>query len=522
MELENTKQMSENISGSKLGEEAYLESLSVLESALEATDNGILVVGHYGKTLHNNRRFAQMWRLPEEMSVSSDEKTMLNVAMEQLADPQGFLRLVEDLYASPEAESYDTLNFKDGRVFERASLPMLINGKPAGRVWSFRDITARKKAEEALVFSEKRLSMALGVSNAGIWEWDLKTDQVYFDTQFHTILGYIPGELPTDVHEWFTYHHPEDLQVMLSRAETYLQGKVPFYESEHRIRTKSGEWAWVFTRGQNVSRPEAGSSQRFIGIAINTTERKRAEEELVQYREHLEELVARRTAELSATNHELEAFSYSVSHDLRAPLRSIDGFSQMILEDYGDRLDEVGKGYFQRIRNASQHMGELIDDLLKLSRISRAELHTEAVNLSSLARSIASTLQQNQPERNAEFIIQDNIVVQGDRFLLGIALENLFGNAWKFTARQPSGKIEFGITSIGGDGVYFIRDNGVGFDMKYVEKLFTPFQRLHSEKDYPGTGIGLSTVQRIIQRHGGRIWVEAEMEKGATFYFTLS
>ncbi|MHC1781588.1 MAG: ATP-binding protein [Anaerolineaceae bacterium] len=206
---------------------------------------------------------------------------------------------------------------------------------------------------------------------------------------------------------------------------------------------------------------------------------------------------------------------------MRAPLRAIDGFSQVVLEDYGDKLDDGAKNYLGRIRKASQRMGELIDDLLKLSHINRVEMHTEAVDLSELVRSIINTLHQSQPERRIEMIIQDRIVKQGDRGLLTIALENLLGNAWKFTARRSLGRIEFGTAEHDGVSICYVRDNGVGFDMKYEKKLFSPFQRLHSEKDFSGTGIGLSTVERIIRRHGGRIWAEGAVDQGATFYFTF-
>jgi PAS domain S-box-containing protein len=383
------------------------------------------------------------------------------------------------------------------------------------------EIARRKHAEEALRYSEARLSMALAVGSAGIWEWDLKRDEVHFDAQFHAILGYQPGELPSTMREWGPYHHPEEFPLMVSKVEAYLRGDNPIYESEHRIRTKAGTWAWVFTRGQIVNLTNTESRDHFMGIAINITGRKQAEEELTQYREHLEELVAIRTAELSASNRELEAFSYSVSHDLRAPLRSLDGFSLALLEDYADQLNSEGKEHLSRIRSASRRMGDLIDDLLKLSQISRTELHIEAVNLSELAQSIANRLQQSQPERQIEIAIQDEMVVQGDKRLLSIALENLIDNAWKFTSHEPRGKIEFGTNREDDGMIYFVRDNGIGFDMKHTEKLFGPFQRLHSAKDYPGTGIGLSTVQRIVQRHGGQVWAQAETGKGAAFYFKL-
>ncbi len=225
--------------------------------------------------------------------------------------------------------------------------------------------------------------------------------------------------------------------------------------------------------------------------------------------------------QLEESNKELEAFAYSVSHDLRAPLRSIDGFSQALLEDYDDKLDASGKNYLQRVRAAAQHMGQLIDDLLNLSRITRYEMKQEKVDLSALTSEITNELQKAKPERNVTSIIASGITANGDAHLLRIALTNLLENAWKFTGKQPQARIEFGVIQKDGKSVYFVRDDGVGFDMKYADKLFTPFQRLHTTGDFPGTGIGLAIVQRIIHRHGGKIWAESEVEQGTTFYFTL-
>lgn len=235
----------------------------------------------------------------------------------------------------------------------------------------------------------------------------------------------------------------------------------------------------------------------------------------------LEIRVAKRTLELEAINKELEAFSYSVSHDLRAPLRSIDGFSNKILKDYAGVLDEQGQDYFVRVKNASQRMGLLIDDLLKLSRLSRIEMYMETTNLSDVAESIASDLKVSEPERKASFNIQENMIAKVDRNLIQIVLQNLLGNAWKYSKHQPDTKIEFGTFIKDEQTVYFIRDNGVGFDMKYVDKLFGAFQRLHSISEFEGTGVGLATVQRIILRHHGTIWANGEVNKGATFFFTL-
>jgi two-component system, NtrC family, sensor kinase len=240
----------------------------------------------------------------------------------------------------------------------------------------------------------------------------------------------------------------------------------------------------------------------------------RAARDLVETRAALVE-------ELERKNKELEAFSYSISHDLRAPLRSIDGFSKALLEDYAGQLDAKAQRYLHRVRAATQRMGELIDDLLQLSRVGRAELQRRPVNLSALARSVVTELQRATPDRRVQVVISDGAVADGDRGLLQVVLENLLGNAWKFTMGVAEPIIEFGVTLKDGGPLYFVRDNGAGFDMAYADKLFTPFQRLHSETQFPGTGIGLATVHRIVERHGGRVWAEAMLEKGATFLWTL-
>jgi signal transduction histidine kinase len=231
--------------------------------------------------------------------------------------------------------------------------------------------------------------------------------------------------------------------------------------------------------------------------------------------------IQQRDAELAAANKELEAFSYSVSHDLRAPLRSIDGFSQALLEDYADRLDDEGREYLQLVREATQDMGHLIDDFLGLARVTRSEMHRELVDCSALANAIATELRRRDPDRNVTFAIADDVRAYGDAKLLRIALENLLGNAWKYTSRHPTARIEFACSDENGTPVFWVRDDGAGFDMAYAQKLFGAFQRLHAASEFEGTGVGLATVQRIVHRHGGRIWAEAAVEQGATFYFTL-
>ena len=263
----------------------------------------------------------------------------------------------------------------------------------------------------------------------------------------------------------------------------------------------------------------------FFAVTLSDiTERKRGEEARKKAEEYittLNEKLKRNVEELSSANKELEAFSYTVSHDLRSPLRSIDGFSQEILEDYGDKLDNDGVDALRRIRAASQRMGLLIDGLLNLSRLSRSEIVRGTVDLSLMAHDIAADLRKAQPGRAVEIVIAEGLTDEGDERLLYVLLQNLLGNAWKFTGKVANARLEFGVNQIDGGKAYFVRDNGAGFDMAFAGKLFRPFQRLHDTVDFSGTGIGLATVQRIVHRHGGRVWAEGEGGRGATFYFTL-
>jgi PAS domain S-box-containing protein len=238
-------------------------------------------------------------------------------------------------------------------------------------------------------------------------------------------------------------------------------------------------------------------------------------------RAHLYDSELRRAVELRSVNHELESFAYSVSHDLRSPLRGIDGFSKLVVERYSDRLDDAGRGYLARIQAATARMSTLIDDLLKLSRVTRSELHLQPIDVSELAHDVVIDLAAAEPARKITSVIEPGMVAPADLQLLRVVLENLLGNAWKFTGKREAARIEVGSLEVGPEKVYFVRDDGVGFDMQYADKLFGPFQRLHSMHEFPGTGIGLATVQCIINRHGGRTWAEGVVQQGATVYFTL-
>ncbi len=266
---------------------------------------------------------------------------------------------------------------------------------------------------------------------------------------------------------------------------------------------------------------DQGCRKGLTVVGRDVSERKQAEAEILRLNAELEQRVVERTEQLKAANQEMQSFAYSVSHDLRAPLRSIDGFSQALLEDYGSTLDKGGKDLLLRIRAATQRMAQLIDDILKLSRITRSELTFETVDLSAIAREIAAELQRMEPERKVAFDIQNGITTRGDVRLLTIALDNLIGNAWKFTSGHAEALIECGTAIIDGKKTFFVRDDGAGFDMKYADKLFTTFQRLHTEKEFSGTGVGLALVQHIIHRHGGTVGAQGAVEQGATFWFRL-
>lgn len=368
------------------------------------------------------------------------------------------------------------------------------------------DITQRKQAEQRLQDLSIHLSLALDSGHIGTWIIDVQTQIVTWDDRMLQIYGLT--QAPATLPDWLQRFCQEDLEQLEADLAQVRAGLQPTFQTL-RIWRGDGQLRWVRATGLMVT-DAGGQPWRMIGTMIDITETKLTEEQVRQT-----------SAQLEASNRELEAFAYSVSHDLRAPLRAIDGFSQALLEDYGDRVDEDGQDYFRRIRHNIQRMGQLIDDLLRLSRVSRTAMQCQWVNLSALVQEQVRELQRDEPERRVDLSLTPDLRVWGDVALMQVVITNLVQNAWKFTSRHPHAQITFGFTHQGDKTVYFLRDDGAGFDMAYANQLFGVFQRLHNTDEFPGTGIGLATVQRIIHRHGGQIWAEAAVEQGATFYFTL-
>jgi PAS domain S-box-containing protein len=382
---------------------------------------------------------------------------------------------------------------------------------------------------EAAHISQARLQSQLNFTDAltkslgeGICAFDRNRKVIFVNPATTRLLGWNHSELMgRDMAEVFQIDANDDDEAVLSSLDVWDAVL-------HRRRMVEGQN--IFVRKDGSSFPASYLVTPFVeneavqGVVVtlrDITETRRIQDELERSREELEQRVVERTVNLTAANQELEAFSYSVSHDLRSPLRSIDGFSQALLEDYEDKLDHDGKDSLQRIRAASQKMGRIIDDLLNLSKLTRAQMRTEHIRISEMAQKILEELSSSDKNRQVQTIVQDNLMAVGDSSLLRIALENLLSNAWKFTSKQENARIVFGAERIQGEKVYFVQDNGAGFNMEYGNKLFGAFQRLHQAHEFSGTGIGLATVRRIIHRHGGRIWAESEIGRGAKFSFTL-
>ncbi len=391
------------------------------------------------------------------------------------------------------------------------------NNEIGGLIIFSENISDLKRAEVALKENEERLKKAQEMAHLGSWELDLVTNVLIWSDEVYRIFGLEPQEFSATYEAFLERVHPDDRAAVEGAYSGSVRKDRDTYQIEHRVvRKNTGEIRYVHEKCQHM-RDKAGKIIRSIGMVHDITELKLTEERILK----LNQEILARNQELQFANNELESFIYSVSHDLRAPLRAISGFSQILSKGPIDHPDDKKKNYLDRIQLGAARMSQLIDDLLRLSHISRQDMTRTAVDLSDIAATAIAELQETNPDKRVNVKINEGISAFADSGLMKIVLSNLLDNAWKFTSRADDAQIEFGAVEEKGKTVYYVKDNGAGFNQEYADKMFRPFHRLHGNEEFEGTGIGLAIVERIIHRHGGRIWAEGEKNKGAVVYFTL-
>ncbi len=590
----------QDISERKRAEEELQGKTAFFEALVHGSFDGILVVDSQGKQILQNQRTVELWEIPPDIANDLDDKKQVQFIVEaRVKDPGQFFAKVDHLYSHPNEISRDEIELKSGTVLDRYSSPVINGeGKHYGRIWTFRDITERKRAEEALKKAHGTLEQRvqertaelkianeqLGRSNRLLRILMECNQQVVHAKDENELLREIcriivgPGGYPS---VWIGFAGEDDAKTVRPVAQegfedeyldtikitwadtslghgptgTAIRSGHPAVVEDIRTSVNFAPWREEATQRGYVSAiglPLRGHGRTFGALTIYActldafppgevgalmeladdlaygimslraqAERKQAEMEIQRLNADLEKRVAARTAELVAANQELETFNYSASHDLRAPLRAVDSFSRYLQDEYASELSSDARSCLDRISAAAVRMDQLIKGLLNLSQVGRATLHFRTVNLSTLATAIATELKESESQRDVRFTITPDLRVEGDPDLLRSVLQNLIGNAWKYTSKHKSAHVEFGVEQTGGKTVFHVRDDGVGFKPEHVGKLFTAFQRLHGVDEFPGTGIGLTIVKRILQRHGGHIWAEGAQDKGATFYFTI-
>lgn len=485
---------------------------------------GFAVWSADGYTLLTNKAFRDLF--------GSEPPPEYNVLEDDLVARSGMRSLFQRAFTGETVQVptfwYDPRELTTVKVHEgrRVAISMTIFPlfKPGGAIdcvaATYKDETSVTLAHDQLRRSDERLRLAHSAAHVGSFEWNIQSDVNTWEAELEEMYGLSPGEFGATQTSWETLIHPEDRARARARVEHALDTFLPV-EGEWRVIWPDGSVHWLVGRFQ-AFKDEAGKLHRLIGVNIDITARKNAEDEIRRLNENLERLVKERTAQLDAANRELEAFSYSVAHDLRAPLRGMNAFAQILLDDHRDKLDGEAAGYLHKIQRDARLMAQLIDALLELGRVTRTELQPVRTDLSAVARMIVNRLTAGEPARSMNVVVEDGLWGMIDPALAYILLENLIGNAWKFTAKVPAPRIEIGVGTHEGVSAFVVRDNGVGFNMAHADKLFAPFCRLHAAHEFPGTGIGLATAQRIVARHGGRIWAQARVGEGATFLFTLA
>ncbi len=495
-----------------------------LASIVEYSDDAI-----FAKTLDN---IITSWNKGAERIYGYKPKEIIGLPVSILIPPDladEAQQIIEKIRNDERVEHFETVRVrKDGESIY-VSLTISPIKDAAGRIVGAssvaRDITARQRMEDALRQGEERLQIVTENMSEALVISDLDGQLIHWNRAGMEMHGFKDlGEWLLRIPDFEKFYELSTLDGAVLSPEQWPLARVIRGENVRNFEVRAGrldlEWERVFSYSGTIVHESNGRPLAFVTIT-DITERKRAEEAVRRLNEELEQRVNERTAQLQSVNRELEAFSYSVSHDLRAPLRHINGFSTALLEDYQDSIDETGRSYLRELCGASKEMAQLIDDLLQLSRVTRSDMQCETVHLTEMACGVIDELKRMEPERIVQFETEEDLTAYGDRRLLKVLLTNLLGNAWKFTSKREAPEIRFGQEIREQENVYFVRDNGAGFDMTYADKLFGAFQRLHSPREFEGTGIGLATVHRIILRHGGRVWARGKVNEGASFYFTL-
>jgi PAS domain S-box-containing protein len=503
-------------SDNKLSKPELQEALACAENIISTLREPLLVLDDKLRVISANRSFYRVFSITQE---ETQDKLIYEMADGQWNIPKlrGLLEAILNTNAAFDDFEFDHEFPGLGKRFLLLNARRVNNGGANTKkiLLAIEDISERKRIEHDMVASELRYRRLFETAQDGILILNAKSGKI---TDINPFLLKMLGYSKADLFGKKLWELGFFIDADASRqAFDVLQKKGYVRYEDLPLKTKSGKPMQV----EFVSNVYQIDGEKVIQCNIrDITERKLNEAKISR----LNEKIKQRAAELEVANKELEAFSYTVSHDLQTPLRSMNGFSQALFEDYPDRLDDQGKDYLKFIQESSKRMSQMIGDILRLSQITRSEIKKIKVNLSGLAQSVVEELEKAEPDRRVKFLISPGIKVKGDRRLLQIVLENLLGNAWKFTQKVKNPVIEFG-TLTNGKGqsatTYFVRDNGVGFNEAYTEKLFLPFQRLHSKQEYAGTGIGLASVQRVIKRHGGRIWATSKEGEGAAFFFTL-
>jgi PAS domain S-box-containing protein len=513
-----TEELRRLLDDNALADQERRASEELFRAVFEQCSDGVIITDNLGRTLDINPAGCRiLCRTREEM--------IGEPYWAQMTDVGESVELSRRLLVEGrlDVESYLRVPSGELREIELRSVASFLPGR---HLTTFNDVTQRNAAVRALEASQRHLMASQRIAHVGSWEYevqqtdDLGANPLRGSDECFRIYGYEPGEVALTVTAFLRRVHSEDRMGLIECLRHAIENR-EIYSYEHRIRRADGVDRIVHSRGEILYDERTGMPVRLIGTTQDVTERSRVRRQIQQLNAELEQRVEERTAELATANRDLQAFAYSVSHDLRAPLRTINGFSRMLRSEHGQALGEDGVGVVERIERGARRMDKLIEDLLAFSRLGRAQLERATVDMNELVREVLEELSAQRTGESPEVVVRDLPGCHGDAGLLKQVWANLIGNAFKFSRNAHPARIEIGARREGEADLWYVRDNGVGFDMRHAERMFGVFQRLHHERDYEGTGVGLALVERIVERHGGRIRAEGALDEGATFAFTL-